>query len=302
MNEFRMKLMTEIKKILGIGYKLTATDVEKNNGKVLHGIAIVKEGQNGGPTVYADSYFKEYSGDEHDLEQMATNICMMVAHCFQEDNSELLQNILTYNKVKDNLRIALCNYEANREMLSKKPHRQVLDLAITVFVNIKKVGEIGSGRLQVTNALLKAWGVSEDEVIDTATENTMKLGESYNVLEVLEDKMELPSDIDISMYVLTTKDKNHGASMLFNFDLLGEIADKLDSNLFIYPSSIHEIIVCPDKENEDQRLVQAEMVEEINKADIAPEDRLSNCVYYFDRKNRKVSIDYLGKSLSELVL
>lgn len=300
MNEFRLKLMEELKKILGIGYKLTATDVEKNNGKVLHGIAIVKEGQNGGPTIYADSYFKEYSGDENDLEQMATNICMMIAHCFQEDNSGLLENILTYDKVKDNLRIALCNYEANREMLSKKPHRQVLDLAITAFVHIKEVGKLGSGSLQVTNRLLKAWGVSEDEMLDTAIENTMKLGESYNILDMLEDKEDLPKDIDLSMYVLTTKDKSHGASMLFNFELLGEIADKLDSNLFIYPSSIHEIIVYPDKKDKKQRAYQRSMVEEVNREAVAPEDRLSNSVYYFDRKERVMSIDYQGKPLKAL--
>lgn len=51
--------------------------------------------------MYADSYFKKYSEGESDLEQMATNICMMIAHCFQEDNSGLLENIITYDKVKD---------------------------------------------------------------------------------------------------------------------------------------------------------------------------------------------------------
>lgn len=300
MNEFRMKLMKELKKILGIGYKLTATDVEKNNGKVLHGIAIVKEGQNGGPTVYADSYFKKYSEGESDLEQMATNICMMIAHCFQEDNSGLLENIITYDKVKDNLRIALCNYEANREMLSKRPHRHVLDLAVIAFVHIKEVGKLGSGNLQVTSSLLKAWGVSEDEILDTATENTMKFGESYNILDMLEDKMELPKDIDLSLYVLTTKDQNLGASMLFNFELLGEIADKLDSNLFIYPSSIHEVLAYPDKEGKEQRANQRSMVEEVNRESVAPEERLSNSVYYFDRKERELSIDYQGKPLSEI--
>lgn len=300
MNEFRMKLMEELKKVLGIGYQLTATDVKKNNGKVLHGIAIVKEGQDGGPTVYADSYFKEYSGDENDLEQMATNICMMIAHCFQEDNSGLLENILTYDKVKDNLRIALCNYEANLEMLSKRPHRHVLDLAVTAFVHIKEVGKLGSGSLQVTNSLLKAWGVSADEMLDTATENTMKFGESYNILDMLEDKMELPKDIDISLYVLTTKDNKHGASMLFNFDLLGEIADKLDSNLFVYPSSIHEVIVYPDQKDKKQRAYQRSMVEEVNREAVAPEERLSNSVYYFDRKEREMSIDYQGKPLSDM--
>lgn len=42
MNEFRMKLMKELKKILGIGYKLTAIDVEKNNGKTSISIRLGK--------------------------------------------------------------------------------------------------------------------------------------------------------------------------------------------------------------------------------------------------------------------
>jgi hypothetical protein len=46
--------------------------------------------------------------------------------------------------------------------------------------------------------------------------------------------------------------------------------------------------------------MQKEMVEEVNETNVSPEERLSNSVYYFDREKQEVTIDYLGKPLSEL--
>ena len=78
------------------------------------------------------------------------------------------------------------------------------------------------------------------------------------------------------------------------------VAMELHSNLFIYPSSIHEVLVLPDEGTRKQRAKLKEMVEEVNETNVSPEERLSNSVYYFDREKQEVTIDYLGKPLSEL--
>lgn len=52
MEEFRKKLMEELNRKLGKGYELWVTDVNKNNGTILHGISILKDGEIGGPTIY----------------------------------------------------------------------------------------------------------------------------------------------------------------------------------------------------------------------------------------------------------
>ena len=102
------------------------------------------------------------------------------------------------------------------------------------------------------------------------------------------------------MYILTTNDKRLGASMLLNVAALTRIAEELHSNLFIYPSSIHEVLVLPVEGTRKQRAKQKRMVEEVNASSVSPEERLSNSVYYFDREKQEVTIDYLGKPLSEL--
>ena len=56
----------------------------------------------------------------------------------------------------------------------------------------------------------------------------------------------------------------------------------------------------PDKDDKEQRVYHRSMVEEVNQESVAPEERLSNSVYYFDRKERELRIDYQGKPLSEL--
>ncbi|MFR8846091.1 MAG: DUF5688 family protein [Waltera sp.] len=50
---------------------------------------------------------------------------------------------------------------------------------------------------------------------------------------------------------------------------LNQIAEELNSNLFIYPSSIHEVLILPDEGTRKQRRMQKEMVEEVNESNVS---------------------------------
>ena len=49
----------------------------------------------------------------------------------------------------------------------------------------------------------------------------------------------------IPMYILTNRQKLHGSACIVYENLLSDIADCLDSDLYILPSSIHEVILIP---------------------------------------------------------
>lgn len=302
MEEFRKKLMEELNRKLGKGYELWVTDVNKNNGTILHGISILKDGEIGGPTIYVDNLYQTFRGTSEEVEKMVHDILADIRACFETDNEEICKNVCEYDRAKEHLKVALCNYEANKETLSYRPHKRILDLAVIAFVSNNEVPLGRLGIIDVSDRLLKIWGVSKEEMFATALKNTMNDAFCCKLSDLLaqQDDFQLPPGVEIPMYILTTNYRTRGASMLLNGLALNQIAEELNSNLFIYPSSIHEVLILPDEGTRKQRRMQKEMVEEVNESDVPPEERLSNSVYYFDREKQEVTIDYLGKPLSAL--
>lgn len=89
------------------------------------------------------------------------------------------------------------------------------------------------------------------------------------------------------MFVLGNNIKLFGAAAMFYRGLLSLAADRLQKNLFILPSSIHEVIIVPD-DGEQEAEDLWKMVCEINATQVGPEEVLTDSVYYFSRKNNKI--------------
>ena len=92
---------------------------------------------------------------------------------------------------------------------------------------------------------------------------------------------------DSVMIVATNKEKSFGAIAMKAKDKLAEVADRYETDLAILPSSIHEILLIPVKENMDFFELEA-MVREVNATQVAPEEQLSNHVYRFYRDTREI--------------
>lgn len=68
-----------------------------------------------------------------------------------------------------------------------------------------------------------------------------------------------------------------------------QLAGKLQDNLVILPSSIHEVIILPEREAPSEGEAAA-MVREVNDTELLPEEVLSNHVYRFDLEKGEVCI------------
>ena len=174
MEELRKKLMEELKNKLGEGYEVSPVDVNKNNGTILHGISIMLKGNIGGPTVYVDNFYQRFQGSNEEIEEMIDYILEDIRACYEIDDEELQRNVYEYDRAKEHLRVALCNYEANKETLSSRPHKRILDLAVIACVRNDEAPVGRTGFIYVTDRLLEIWGVSKEEMFTTALKNTMK--------------------------------------------------------------------------------------------------------------------------------
>ena len=70
-------------------------------------------------------------------------------------------------------------------------------------------------------------------------------------------------------------------------EVLSGIAGRLESDVYILPSSVHECMIVPAEQWEDTSAL-SEMVREINRTQVSEEEYLSNTIYRFRRETQKV--------------
>lgn len=86
-----------------------------------------------------------------------------------------------------------------------------------------------------------------------------------------------------AMYVLSNHTRINGAACILYDGVLEKIAEMLECNLFILPSSVHEVILIPEKGDEDYERL-SEMVREVNETQLSPEEVLADHAYYYSRE------------------
>ncbi len=214
---------------------------------------------------------------------------------------ERMKRINSMNKDKTYcIGIKLINYEKHKEKLQNIRHEIYLDLAVVYYNLLDGVEIFQEGSLNESDS-------KEIVSYHKAMENTINyLGINLNTMEDILFSMIYEEDIEYSysdvisnitykldkdktMYVLTNKKKLYGAITLLYPQICEVFAARMDSNFFILPSSVHELILIPDKGEIDKEDL-ANMVYEINRSEVLPKDFLSDSIYYYDKKDSKVII------------
>jgi adenylate kinase len=94
---------------------------------------------------------------------------------------------------------------------------------------------------------------------------------------------------DVGVYVLSNKTGIYGAGTILYPGLLKQITEKLQSDLIIIPSSVHEVLLTRQMVDTDVEELK-EMVELVNTTQVRPEERLSNHVYVYHRDTEQLEI------------
>ena len=90
------------------------------------------------------------------------------------------------------------------------------------------------------------------------------------------------------MYVLTNRLRSHGAAAVLYEGCLEKIAAELACNYYVLPSSIHEVILTPDRHGFSYEELSS-MVKEINESQVREEEVLSDHAYYYDRNRKELT-------------
>ena len=237
----------------------------KNNGVVHYGIMKREGDELATPNVYVDDLLANNVSINE-----AVSIVKERMESARAESRRLDTSVIdTYETAKPKLRAKLLNGNKNTFEVYKSAAEYGFDDLVIVPIVVIAINENGMSSTKVSKNMLEKWGVSADEVIATAMEQT-------------ECKvMDMEMFFGETLTIVTTLDMVNGA--IAGVLKQKELNERYPQGYWLVPSSIHEMIVFPYKENiNGDDLVG--IIGEVNDEVLAREDYLGSKPYFISGK------------------
>jgi hypothetical protein len=288
---FKAVLAAKVEEREGNGAAVRLHRVRKNNGVMLDGLTIMREGENVSPTIYLEPFYERYRNGARP-DDLADDVLALYRHrsCSGRVDAGMFED---YKRLASGIRFRLVNYEMNRDMLSDVPHRRFLDLAAILYCDVSD-SVFSTASVLVQNDYAKRWGVSHDELFDTAMKNMLlhepagiwPMGRMLAELRGTPEENILP---ELPLYVLTNRSRMFGAACMMYPGVFDQAVMEIRNDFYVLPSSVHEVLLLsPDQVFDGQGL--GELVRRVNEEQVEPYEVLSNNVYYYDSKKREIEV------------
>lgn len=301
--EFNQTIKKSILKYMPADVSVESVEINsiyKTNDVCLNGLNIKAEGENTTPNIYLEPFYEMYK-DGKSME------CIMEEIVGVYKNSELqrpeTQDIsLKYEDVKDKVVFHVVEMKRNKNRLSNLEYTPLgngLAMTYAIIVNSDAKGE---AKIGITRQISQQNGYDMSKLHSDAIDNSVRLnpvilsnmetvmdamlGRAECNPPLLKDDMEI--DKDSPMYVLSNVNGVQGAATLFYPGVQEQISNVISDNYFVLPSSVHELLVIPEKTgNKASELEQ--MVREVNSTQVAPDEILSDRVLHYDRESKQLT-------------
>lgn len=281
--------MTELR-----DFEIQEQVVHKNN-KNLHGIIIRRQGYLVAPVFYYEDFYEAYKKGTT-IEQCIYKMIDFVSE--RVFPNESLSRIFTsWEGMKELLFVKLINFKKNKEQLMRIPHKAFGDMAVVVQIYLDDP-IIGKGAVMVDDALIDTWGIETKTLFDTAFENMKRYHiRTVNLLDYDKEDHECDKEVP-EIYVVSYDAPFPGAAAMLQTQYLKEFATTRESDFYILPVSVHEILMIQKKEGIIPDML-INMLQGINTDAHLSDCMLSEEVFYLDRAAESV-VYLLGEK--ELVL
>lgn len=283
--EIRSRITGKIEDVVEIAIK----PVLKNNGKKLTAFVFKERVQKATPTIYLEDFYQEYAKAKRELDEIAGQIIGIYEKYRVREDVDM-SFVQDWEKVKDKVVYRLINKEQNKKLLKQIPYEEILDLAKVFYLAFDN-----DSFMMIHHGICKAWGITKEELIKAAEENTprlfpVKIMEPEDVIRKIFNIEETETMFSsVRLYFVSNHCCLYGAGAIFYSEILAELAEKLNSDLYLFPSSIHEMgVTIADEELGAKRLI--EIVRDVNKCVVNTEEYLGNNIYLYERAEGKVSI------------
>ncbi|MGN0299510.1 MAG: DUF5688 family protein [Lachnospiraceae bacterium] len=293
-SNFLSEITSTIQSKLSPNEQVSLQQISKNNGVVLDAICIYSKNVCCfSPLIYMDDWYHQYCMG-NSIEEIAEKILKLSKQNFPLSLSSV-QSLMSLPAMRSHLILKLINAKQNVDLLKIVPHQPFLDLVLVCSILIETC-QHHFATILVTQNHLDTWKISAEELFSIATENV--LTQYPPVLRPLTEAMEelsaehsllLPHTDQPAppMYILSNSILYFGAAALTCGNEIQTLADNLEQDLYLLPSSIHEWIVLPATPEFDWNML-TNLVQEVNSVELDPTEYLSNHAYYYSRLEKQI--------------
>lgn len=279
--------------------KMTGTVPEtkrvlKNNDTFHDVIIISRVGKKVAPCPDLEKLYESFLAGKP-FEEIVSDVCGIPTAL--QDVDLLQETFGDYKNVKGHVVYKLINYDMNKKLLETIPYRRFLDLAIVFYYVVpKEDDQIFS--ILITNEHMLLWGITVEQVYEDAVCNTPHFREPElvsmkSMMRMLmgdSEKIE-ERDVDeiVPMFVLSNKQRIYGAAAMLYRNTLKEFAEKEQTDVYILPSSVHEVILIPVRNDINIQELN-KMVREVNEHMLQKEEILSDHAYLYRRNSNQITM------------
>lgn len=256
--------------------------ITKNNGVRKGGLIIQEPDTCISPTIYLDGFYQKYLGG-----MSLTDVLRSVEETYEKALCEdfRIPDFYDFSAIQGQICFRLINKKKNEALLKTLPHREVMDMALIYTVEM----EDRKASVKIDDSLLRLWGIEEEALYQLAGKNTPVLFQESIISmeavlkELVQEDEVLSEDLlpETGFFVATNRQKIYGAVVLLYEGLCKQFAERVGNSFYILPSSVHELLFLPEEKGMSPEELQ-KMIKEINETQVAPEEVLSDNVYYYE--------------------
>lgn len=229
-------------------------------------------------------------------------ISFLICHIYSVNVNDERRKVMNLELIKNNIIFRLIT-KKEFDRLTKQseatkdefPYRKWNDLYLVYRSILPNQSEDLVTTMLISNFIMKRLKFTEEELFQFAKTNTAKstgiivkplsnpFSDIFNFCNEMSAKTDIWnfSDDTSDSTILSNRNLMNGAALILCDEVMDKVVEHYKVNvLYILPSSIHEVIIIPDSDSVDVEYLK-NMVYEINRSTVAPEERLSDHVYKY---------------------
>ena len=275
--QFKVVLTTKLEELLlkskkPYGYK---KEVIHKVNQDLDSISLIGENIKMSPTLYFNNMYDYYNGTDTTIEELALKAFETMLEGVNQ--TEVTGEFPDKEKFMENIFFQVINTEKNKTYLHEVPHREYLDLSI-IYRYAVSLSDNDIATTTINYILMDEFKLTEEELYEAAYKNTRK---------ILKPKV---ISAGIPMMNMISNDLNiFGANGILYKDIVAKEAKKLNTDIYLIPSSMHEFLLQPVSDTLKPKDLK-EIIKNANENVIDPEDYLSDSLYIYKLETDTIEI------------
>jgi len=289
-------MVEAVQQLLGCQYQVEHILCQKNNGSKKDGLLIKKEGSNVAPSYHLAPMYEQFKRG-YSIMELSRDLVKEYLHSEEEHGkvADEWSNLSDRSHVLNNVVYRVVNRDLNKGLLETIPYSPIDEDLVKIFYVTAVQSNQFRGTMTITDSFMDSLGLTLAELEEYAEENTPNLLKPSfktmgSMLSSLCSEYE-DTETEASMWVLTNESKMYGASTIFYDGLMESISELLGSDLYIIPSSLHEVILMKAPLPQFEGFMQSQ-IRSINSDSsiMSREDVLSDKLYYYKRHSNLISV------------